>query len=86
MAYIRYDKLWRSEFYNNVFAKDKVQDIHLNQLKLKVNDTYQKDEKITTSFKPSHDEDVINKAFLDEKLSKKEGDISYIEKDYSEFK
>ena len=30
MAYISYDKLWRSEFYNNVSAKDRVQDINLN--------------------------------------------------------
>ena len=32
-------------FFNNVFAKDRVQDIILNQLKLKVNNTYKKDEK-----------------------------------------
>ena len=37
-------------FYNNVFAKTRVQDINLNQLKLKVNDTYKKDDKITTIF------------------------------------
>ena len=39
MADISYDKLWCSEFYKNVSAKDKVQDINLNQLKLKVNDS-----------------------------------------------
>ena len=43
--------------------------INLNQLKLKVNDTYKNDEKIT-NFEPSNDENVINKAYLDEKLSK----------------
>ena len=45
MAYIGYDKLWRSEFYINVSAKDRVQDINLNQMKLKVDDTYKKDGK-----------------------------------------
>ena len=39
MVYIPYDKLWISEFNNNVSAKDRVQDINLNQLKLKVNNT-----------------------------------------------
>ena len=45
MAHVSYDKLWRSEFYNNVSAKDRVQDIKFSQLKLNVNNTYQKDEK-----------------------------------------
>ena len=45
MAYISYDNLWRSELYNNVSAKDRFQDSNPNQLKLKVNDTYKKDEK-----------------------------------------
>ena len=40
-----YDKLCCSEYYNNVTAKDGVQDINLNQLQIKVNDTYWKDEK-----------------------------------------
>ena len=39
MAFISFDKLCRNEFYNNVSAKNKVQEINLNQLKLKVNDT-----------------------------------------------
>ena len=30
--------------------------------------------------------DVINKAYLDEKLKKIDGHINYIEKDYNEFK
>ena len=60
MAYVRYNKLWRSEFYNNVSAKDRVQDIKLNQLKLKVNDTYEKDEKITTNFEATDDTNIIN--------------------------
>ena len=85
MAYISYGKLWRSEFYNNVSAKDKMQDISLNPLKLKVNDTYKKDEKLTTKFEPSDDSDVIRRTYLDTKLSKK-SHVSYIEKDYKEFK
>ena len=39
MAYISNDKLWLSEFYKKVSAKDRVQDVNFNQLKLKVNDT-----------------------------------------------
>ena len=38
MAYKGHDKFWRSDFYNNVSAKNIVQDIILNQVKLKVND------------------------------------------------
>ena len=44
------------------------------------------DEKIKTNFEPVDNEDVINKAYLDEKLQKIYGQISYIEKDYNEFK
>ena len=40
MAFISYDKIWGSEFYNNVSAKDRLQDITCNQLKLKLNDSY----------------------------------------------
>ena len=36
MAYIRYNKLWESDFHKNVSAKDKVKDIYLNQIKLKI--------------------------------------------------
>ena len=86
MAYFSYDKLWRSEYYRNVSAKDRKQDINLNQLKLKVNDTYKKGKKITTKFEPAHDEDVINKAYLDTKLSKIEGHLSILEKEDIEFK
>ena len=48
MALIIYDKLWRIEFNRNVSAKDRLQYINLNQLKLKLNDTYKKDEKTAT--------------------------------------
>ena len=46
----------------------------------------EKNEKLSRSFKPVIDEYVINKAYLDEKLSKKEGRLSFLENDYIEFK
>ena len=61
MAYESYDKLWRGEFLNNVSAKDRVQDIKLNQIKLKVNDFYKKGEKTPTHFEPNNKEDVAKK-------------------------
>ena len=86
MACISYKKFWKSEFDNIVSKKDKVQDMNINQLKLQVHDSYEKDEKITTNFEPFDTTDVINKAHSDEKSSEKQGHISYIEKDYNEFK
>ena len=86
MAYISYNKLWESEFDNIVSKRDKLQDLNINNLKLEVNDTYKKDEKLTTSFEAIDDSDVINKAYLDDKLKKKDGHIAYTEKDYNEFK
>ena len=38
MAYIPYDNLWRSKFDNIIPSKDRVQDINLNQLGLKIKD------------------------------------------------
>ena len=55
-------------------------------MKLEVLDTYKKDEKLTTNFEPVGDSDVINKAYLDEKLIKINGYISKLEKDFNEFK
>ena len=66
-AYVSYNKLWEIEFDNIGSKKIKVQDINNNQLKLEVYNTYEKDEKITTHFQPTDDEDVINKAYPDEK-------------------
>ena len=86
MASISYDKLWRTEFCNNVPPKDKVQDFNLNQLKLKVNDTSKKNEKVATNFETSGDEDVKNNAYLDKNSSEKESGISCSEKNYNEFK
>ena len=86
MAYISYNRLWESEFDGIVSKRDKLQDSNINQVKLEVHDTYKKDEKITTTFKPVDDSDVINKAYLDEKLIKINGHLSKLEKDFNEFK
>ena len=86
MAYISYNKLWRSDFDGIVSKRDKLQGLNINQLKLEVHDTYKKDEKITTNFEPVNDKDVINKAYLDANLKKVDGHISCIEEDYNEFK
>ena len=86
MAYISYNKLWESEFDGIVSKRDKLQDLNINQLKLEVHDTYKEDEKLTTNFQPTDDSDVINKAYLDEKLLKINGHLSKLEKDYNEFK
>ena len=74
------------KFYNNVFAESRTQDMHLNQLKLKVNDCLEKSEQSTTNFEPSNDEDLINKVCLDGKLSKIGGRLSLAEKKYNEVK
>ena len=86
MAYISYNKLWESEFDNIVSKRDKLQDLNINNLKLEVLDTYKKDEKLTTNFEPVDNKDVINKAYLDEKLIKIDGHLSKLEKDFNEFK
>ena len=41
--------------------------------------------KIKNYFEPTDNSDVINKAYLDENLKKRDGHISYIEKDHNEF-
>ena len=86
MAYISYNKLWESEFDGIVSKRDNLQDLNLNQIKLEVHDTYKEDEEITTNFEAVDDKDVINKAYLDKKLKKIDGHISYFEKGYSEIK
>ena len=86
MAYISYNKLWESEFDGIVSKRDKLQDANISQLKLEVLDTFKKDEKITTNFEAVDDSDVINKAYLDEKLIKTNGHLSKLEKDFNEFK
>ena len=85
MAYISYNKLWESEFDGIVSKRDKLQDANISQLKLEVQDTYKKDEKITTNFEATDNSDVINKGYLDKKLEKINGHLSFLEKDYNEF-
>ena len=86
MAYISYNKVWESEFDAIVSERDELQDLNINNLKLEVHDTYKKDEKLTTNFKPVDDKDVINKGYLDSKLLKIDGHLSKLEKDFNEFK
>ena len=87
MAYFSYNKLWRSEFYNNhnFSAKNKMQGLSLNQLKLKINDTYKTDEKRATKVEAVNDEDVINKFYPDGNSSITNVQITYIETGYNEF-
>ena len=68
------------------FKKDKAQDINISQIKFEVHDIYKKSEKIATNFEAVNDEDVINKAYLDEKFLKIDGHIPLLEKNYNEFK
>ena len=86
MAFICYNKLCENEFDIIVSKKAKVQDKKINQSKLEVHGTYKKDERKTTLFEHVNIEDVINKAHLEEKLSKIEGHLPLLEKDYNEFK
>ena len=86
MIYISYNKAWKSEFDNIVSKREKLQDLNINQLKLEVHETYKKDKKIKTDFEPIDNEDVINKAYPDEKLLKINSELSFLEKDYNKFK
>ena len=86
MAYINQNKLLESEFDIIVSIKDQVEDKNNNQSKLKVHDTYGKDEKISTNFQPIDDLDVINKDYLDENFLKLVGQLSILQKNYNEFK
>ena len=79
-------KLWESELDGIVSKQDKLQVLNIVQQKLEVHDTYKKDEKLTTNFEPTDNSDVINKRYLDEKLSKINGHLSKLEKEYNEFK
>ena len=60
MAYNSFNKLWESEFDNIVSKKDNLQDLYITQLKLEVHD----------NFEAINVEDVINKAYIDEKILK----------------
>ena len=71
MAYISYIKSWESKFDGIVSKRDKLQDLNINQLKLEVHDSYEKDEKLTKNYEPPNNEDKKNKGYLDDNLSKK---------------
>ena len=71
MAYKSFINLLENKFDNIDSKPDKLQDMNINQLKLDVQDTRKKDEKMTTNFKPTDHSDVIYKAYLDEKLLQK---------------
>ena len=81
MAYIPYNKLWESEFDGIVSKRDILQVLNISQLKLEVQDTYKKYEKLATDFEAVDDKDVINKAYLDSKLLKIDGHLSKLEND-----
>ena len=51
-----------------------------------MHDTYKKRRENNKKIEPTDDSDVINKAYLEEKLKKIDGHISYLEKDYNKFK
>ena len=55
MAYISYNKFSESEFDGIVSKRDKLQGSNINQLKLEVQDTFRKDDKITTNFESVDD-------------------------------
>ena len=86
MAYISYNKLWESEFDGIVSKGDKLQDSNINQLKLKLYDTYKKDEKLTTNFEPNDNEYIIKEGCIDSKLLKIDTHLSKLEKKNNEFK
>ena len=81
MAFIGYVKLWRSEFFNKVPARERTQGMNLNQLKVNITKSYKQDEELTTKFTPFIDEDVVIKTYLVEKLSTLNGHISFIKND-----
>ena len=54
--------------------------------KIKVNETYEKDEKTNPNFELSNGEDNVNETYLNAKIADVNGHISYIEKVSNEFK
>ena len=86
MSYSSYNKLWESEFDGIVSERDKLKVLNINQLKLEVHGNYKKDEKITKNFELVNNDDVINKTYLEQTLSNTDGHLSFLEKDYNEFK
>ena len=58
--------------------------MNISHIKLKVHDTYKKDEKLATDFEPIKNEDVINKPYLDENLIKLNGHLLLFKKIYNQ--
>ena len=63
-----YDKLKKRELHKNVSAGHRLQNKNINQLELKVNKVFIKDEKISTNSEISNDEDVVHEAYVDKIL------------------
>ena len=61
MAYVSYEDSWRSEIHNNASAKDRMQNIKFNEIRinLKMNDTSKKNKKRTTKLEPFDDTKCI---------------------------
>ena len=60
-----------------------MQHLNLKQLELKVNDTFEEDERITKNFEPSNDEHVVNRAHQNaKKFQSRGGHISFKGKEY----
>ena len=55
-------------------------------MKFQAHDTYKRDEKLTTISEPTDNSDVINEAYLDEKLLKRNVHIPFLKKNNNEFK
>ena len=72
-------KIWESKLVKIVSEKDKVADKKINQ-ELVVHDGFKKYEKKTTNFEAVNGRNVVNKAYLDEKILKIDGHISILAK------
>ena len=75
-----------SEFDHIVSNKDRVKDLIINQLKLQVHDIIEEDENLTTNFEHVNNDEVINKAYLDEKLNKNKWSLIFIRKTTTKIK
>ena len=75
----KYDKLWRNEFCNNVCEFARLHGINLNRIKFRVNESFKKDETLTTNH--YRDENVVSKGSLDAKKPDVKNPISFTEKE-----
>ena len=58
------------DFITTFLQKTEFKILTLIKIKLKVNDTSKKDEKVTTNYGATDGTDIINKAYLDKNISK----------------